>query len=66
MNKFSFKKINKVSTDLLFDVQNYLTLNSNRPISEIYSELCSKKNKTQAEYYVWAYIKFNRKKLGIK
>ena len=66
MKKINFNKVDKVSSELFEDIQYYIYSNANRPISDVYSELCSKNHKTQAEYFVWAYIKLNKKKLGLK
>lgn len=48
------------------EVRDYLIVNSNRSIIDVYNELKSKKRKSVAERLIFTYLKANKKKLGVK
>ena len=47
-------------------VEEYLTVNKDKPIYKVYKELKEKKKKNKGEKLVYEYLKINKKKLGIK
>lgn len=59
-------KVDKEVAKLLDELDYYVKSNSDKSVSEIYSELSSIKDKSHAQYLVWAYLKLHKKKLGLK